>query len=297
VLSPHQTVDEINKRFGRHAGARALHAKGLQYEATFTATPEAGRLTRAAHMQGEPVEATVRLSNGSGDPASPDYDLDVRGMATTFQLPDGSHADISAQTASRFPVRTQDEFVQIVRASEPGIRGIARLLAFLTTHPRAIGALRANAEGLKPPASFASRRYYAIHAFRWIDASGGERYVRYTWIPEQEEAALSMRDAKRRGRDYLREEIAERLARGPVRFDLSLQIAGDGDAVDDPTSVWPPERETVTAGTLELTGVRDGADERVYDPARVTDGIELTNDPILQFRPRAYSVSAERRFS
>jgi catalase len=33
----------------------------------------------------------------------------------------------------------------------------------------------------------------------------------------------------------------------------------------------------------------------VFDPSRVTDGIELSDDPILNFRPRAYSVSIERR--
>jgi catalase len=35
----------------------------------------------------------------------------------------------------------------------------------------------------------------------------------------------------------------------------------------------------------------------VFDPTRMVDGIELTDDPILLFRPRAYSVSVERRTS
>jgi catalase len=33
----------------------------------------------------------------------------------------------------------------------------------------------------------------------------------------------------------------------------------------------------------------------VFDPTRVTAGIELSDDPILHFRPRAYSASVERR--
>jgi catalase len=33
----------------------------------------------------------------------------------------------------------------------------------------------------------------------------------------------------------------------------------------------------------------------VFDPARVTDGVALTPDPVLQFRPRAYSESVARR--
>src|SRR3954447_979710 len=98
MLTPEQTVDGINKRFGAHTGVRALHAKGITTRGTFTATPEAAKLTKAAHMQGEPVDATVRFSNGSGHPNSRDWEPDVRGMATTFHLPDGSRTDISAQT-------------------------------------------------------------------------------------------------------------------------------------------------------------------------------------------------------
>ena len=37
---------------------------------------------------------------------------------------------------------------------------------------------------LKPPESYASIPYYGIHAFKWIDAQGTERYVRYTINPE-----------------------------------------------------------------------------------------------------------------
>src|SRR4051794_31085266 len=111
MISPADAVDQIHARFGRHDGARALHAKGTLLEGTFTATPEAARLTRAVHMQGEPVEVTARVSNGSGDPNSRDGEPDVRGMAVTFHLPDGARTDISAQTVPRFPVRTPDEFI------------------------------------------------------------------------------------------------------------------------------------------------------------------------------------------
>src|SRR6266496_6618713 len=40
--------------YGSHSGQRALHAKGIWCEATFTATDEATRLCRAAHFSGEP---------------------------------------------------------------------------------------------------------------------------------------------------------------------------------------------------------------------------------------------------
>ena len=302
MLSPKQAVDIINQRFGSH-GARALHAKGTLVKGTFTATPEAARLTRAQHMQGEPIAVTVRFSNGSGDPDDPDYGPEVRGMATKFYLPDGGRTDISAQTVPRFPVRTPDAFVNLIRASAPGRARLLRLPAFLATHPEALPALKANAPALKPPASYATTRYYAVHAFNFIAADGSERYVRYRWLPELGEQSLSNDEARSRGRDYLQEDLRERLEQQqqPIRFTLELQIAGPGDKVDDPTSVWPDERERIPAGTLELTaletGRETGDDVLVFDPNRLTDGIEASEDPILKFRSPAYSISVERRVS
>jgi catalase len=300
VLTPKQAVDIINQRFGSH-GARSLHAKGTLLKGTFTATPAAAGFTRAGHMQGEPVDATVRFSNGSGEPDAPDYGPEVRGMAVKLYLPDGDRTDISAQTVPRFPVRTPDAFINLIRASAPGRGRLLRLPVFLATHPEVLPALRANAPALKPPVSYATARYYAIHAFKWIDAGGGERYVRYRWLPALGEHSLSADDARSRGRDYLQDDLRERLAAGPISFTLELQVAGPGDKVDDPTAVWPDERERVNAGTLELTGLETGretgGDVLVFDPNRVTDGIEASEDPILKFRSPAYSVSVERRIS
>jgi catalase len=80
---------------------------------------------------------------------------------------------------------------------------------------------------------------------------------------------------------------------------LSVQIAEDGDAVDDPSIPWPDERPWVTIGRLEITGLahdrEQGDDVLVFDPTRVTDGIELSDDPILRFRTQAYAESVLRR--
>jgi catalase len=294
VITPERAVDVINGVFGHHR-SRSLHAKGTVCAGTFTATPEAARLTRAAHMQGDLVEATVRVSNASGHPRSKDHEPDVRGLAVKFHLADGSQTDISAQTAPRFPVRTPDAFIELVRAQGPGAGRLWRMPIFLAKHPSVIPQLRRAVPALVPPVSYATRRYYAIHAFRWVDAEGGERWVRYTWLPEAGTENLGLSEARKRGRDYLQSEIVERLEREPVRFDLQVQIAGDGDDPHDATSIWPEDRETLVVGTLEITALKPFEEPVVFDPARVTDGIELSDDPILNFRPRAYSVSVERR--
>ena len=301
MITPEEVIDGVNERYGRHPGYRTLHAKGIFCKGTFTATPEAARLTRAAHMQGDPVEATVRLSNGSGDPKSKDYVPDVRGMATSFQLPDESKTDLSAQTAPNFPVKSPEGFVEAVQANVTGLSRAWKIPLFLAKHPSAIPGLKANLEALKPRPSFANYTYFAIHAFKWVDAEGAEQYVRYTWLPEAGEETISPAEGKERGLDYLQDEMRERLSRAPARFTLQLQLAADGDPTDDPTANWPDDRRTMTAGTLELTEAipspEDGGEIVVFDPMRLTDGIEPSDDPILRYRPRAYSVSAERRSS
>jgi catalase len=210
-------------------------------------------------------------------------------------LADGSRTDISAQTVPRFPFRDVDPFIEFLRVSKPGAAALVKLPLFLARHPRALGPLRMNLAALKPPPSFAARPYYAFHAFKWLDADGGERYVRYTWKPTIDLAELPRGEAKARGRDYLREELAERLKEAPIRFELEVQVAGPVDEVNDPSAVWPRDRERVTVGNLEVAAPTDEGDDFVFDPTRVTDGIEPSDDPVLTFRPRAYAVSHERR--
>jgi catalase len=300
-VTPEQATDAANEAFGRHPGVRALHAKGTLLKGTFTANALAAQLTRAAHMQGEPIAATIRFSNGSGNPNAPDYAPDVRGLAVKLYLPDGAKTDIVAQTAPRFPVHTPEAFVELLHAQHPSPSIAWKLPLFLARHPEAIRGLPANLPALRPPASYATTTYYAIHAYHFLDAAGGSRYVRYTFRPEAPQAKLGPREAKRRGRDYLQDEIRERVASAPIRFTLELQVAAPGDVVDDPASAWPKERERVAAGTLEITEVETeretGGDVLVFDPTRVVDGIELSQDPVLQFRSAAYSESVARRMA
>lgn len=271
-----------------------VHAKGIVCRGTFISTPAAARLTRAPHMQGLEVPVTVRFSNASGNPHGADYARDARGMAAKFYLPDGSRTDIVAVTLPCFFVRRPEGFIAFMRASKP----LPRFLYHLATHRESWRAAWASLR-LKPPASYASCMYNAVHAYRWIADDGASRYVRYTWIPAGGQRTVPQEDAEWRGCDYLQQELAERLAREPIRFTLSVQIAAAVDPTDDATAIWPDDRERVDVGTLELTALetdreREG-DVLVFDPTRVTDGIELSDDPLLRLRSQAYSISVERR--
>jgi catalase len=292
AIDPEQALNRINGVFGRHDGDRTLHAKGGFYAGTFTATPWAAQRCRAGHLQGDPVPVWVRWSNGAGR-RNPDKAPDVRGMAVSFRLPDGTATDLLGQTSPRFPVRTVEDFLELVEASDNPLK----LPVFLARHPRAFPALAASmrAKSLVPPYSYAEVSYYPIHAYKWVAPDGSETWARYRFSPQDGRAART--EGSFTGPDRLREEILARLATHPVRYTLEVQVAGPGDDPHDPTSVW--KGEYVDAGTFEITGP-DPAREQdgevvVFDPTRVVDGIELSDDPILRYRPAAYSASVNRR--
>lgn len=291
MLDPRQAIDRLRAAFRGPDGHRTLHAKGRFYGGTFTPTPEAARLCRAAHLQG-PTPVLVRWSNAGGNADVPDTVADIRGMAVKFRLPDGTETDLLGQTSRRFPTDSPEEFVAMTEAS----RRPALLPLFLLRHPRMAGAmldgLRSRAVDSHP--SFAQPTYYPIHAYGWRDADGRLSWVRYRFVPQPGGAPAGTYG----GPDRLFDEMSARLAQGPVRFDVRLQVAGPGDDPHSAVSVWRHARD-LTGGTIEvveeLPDAESDGDPVVFDPTRVVDGIELSDDPILRYRPSAYAESIRRR--
>jgi catalase len=297
-VSPDDAIEAIRGTGGAQPGCRALHAKGTLYRGTFTASPEAAGLSRAKHLDGSPVPALIRFSNGSGNPAQRDNAPGVRGMAVKFTLPDGSTTDVSTQTARLFVSSTPDGFVDLLKAMRPGLTTPLRMAAYFVTHPRLLGALPVLRDANKVPASYATIEYHGLHAFRWIGADGNARFVRYHLVPAAGEQYLSGSAIQGVGPDFLTDELNTRLTSGPARFDFRVQIAGPKDSTIDPSAPWQ-STEMVTVGTLEITGLdtdrEHGGDIVVFDPMRVTDGIEPSDDPVLRFRTLAYSASVKLR--
>jgi catalase len=112
-------------------------------------------------------------------------------------------------------------------------------------------------------------------------------------------AHLSEEDAKGKDGDYLVKEIAERVENGGVKFTVKAQLADPDDVVDDATIHWPEEREVVTLGTIALEAmVADQAAEQkqiIFDPIPRVEGIEPSDDPLLELRAAVYLISGRRR--
>jgi catalase len=295
MVTPDEAMEAIRGTGGAQPGCRALHAKGTLYRGTFTATRDAAGLSRAKHLDGSTAPALIRFSNGSGNPKQRDGASGVRGMAVKFTLPDGSTTDVSTQTAGLFVSSTPDGFVDLLKAMRPGLTTPLRMATYFLTHPRLFAALPVLRDANKVPASYATIEYHGLHAFRWVAADGSARFVRYHWVPTADEKGLP---AQKGGPDFLTDELNARLGSGPVRFDFRVQVAGPNDSTVDPSARWQ-STQIVTVGTLEITGLdterERGGDIVVFDPMRVTDGIEPSDDPVLHFRSLAYSASVKLR--
>jgi len=285
-------LGQFDTIFGLHPGFRPAHAKGMMLSGTFTSSHEAMSFTRAPHAMRESTPVTVRFSNGTGLPLIPDNapDSNPRGLAIRFQLADHVHTDIVSHSTDGFPTRTGQEFLDFLRAVAAGDPS-----AFLAEHPAALAFVQTP----KPsPASFATEAYFGVTAFRFINQQGLARYGRYRISPKAGVEHLDEAAAKSKDENYLFDELARRIAAGPISFDIHVQTADDQDIVDDATIHWPSDRPLVHFGTIELMAKAsdDEAHRRIiFDPIPRVDGIEPSDDPLLELRAAIYLLSGRRR--
>jgi catalase len=134
---------------------------------------------------------------------------------------------------------------------------------------------------------------------RFSDKDGISRYGRYRIVPEAGNDYLDSAAVKAKSANFLFDELAERIAKGPIKFSIRVQLANDGDTVDDATAQWPEDRTVLNLGTLALTErVADSDHEQkhiIFDPIPRVDGIDPSNDPLLELRAAIYLLSGRRR--
>ncbi len=295
-----QLLEALDALSGLHPGFRPAHAKGLMCSGTFTPSPEAAGLTRAPHANSSSTPVTVRYSDSTGVPTIPDNDparSGPRGIAVRFHLGPHAHTDIVAHSTNGFPVRTGEEFLEFLRAVGAfGAGNPEKLGSFLATHPQA----RLFVETPKPiPTSFAREAFFAVTSFEFTNASGTSRHGRFRIRPEEGTEYLSAEDAATRSENFLFEEIEPRLAKGPIKLGVFVQLAGAGDDVTNASIAWPEDRQEVRFGSITLTNrVDDAEPERwkmIFDPIPRVDGIGTSGDPLTEIRSDLYLLSGRRR--
>jgi len=294
-----QSLDDL---FGVHGGFRPAHAKGILLSGTFTPSPQAASLTRAPHAVRGSTPVTARFSNSTGLPDIPDNDPNnagPRGFAVRFQLAEHVHTDIIGHSTDGFPTRTPEEFLEFLRAAKasgPDTPKPTPIEQFLGAHPKALEFVMAP----KPiPASFAKESFFGVNAFRFTNQDGVSQFGRFRIRPDGGAEYLDAAAAAKKTPNFLFDELATRVTKGPIKLHVVVQLAATGDVVDDATIHWPEERVQLEFGTIELTRILpDSASQErwiIFDPIPRVDGIDPSNDPLLNVRADVYLTSGRRR--
>lgn len=269
---------------------RALHAKGGPgLEATFTVLSDLPSETRVGlFSQPASYRAFVRFSNGSAAHQT-DRKPDIRGVALKILgvtgrkiipgMEDALTQDFLLIRSAATPVRNADEFMALIRAGTSPLTGLPAMLRQLGLR-RVIQILRKGSAILKPTTSLATTRFYSALPIQF-----GDYAVHYALRPH---ALPEPGDCISAGRDYLAEELSERLRRGPVSFDFQIQFHVDDERtpIEDASVEWrEQDAPFVTVGLLTLSQ-QDTSSARGQ---RLRDFIEtLSFDPwhaLTQFRP------------
>lgn len=286
---------------GPREGLRSNHTKGIVAQGEFIPADSAKQVSKAVHLQNDDSPVVVRFSNATGFPDLADNDPKgaSKGFAMRLDLGDEEYTDMVLSSVPRFPVATPEKFLEMLTAVRDSAKSEASpkpIEKFLKDNP----AAKTFVEYPKPfPVSFATVSYHGINAFKFTNADGESVYGRYIVSPVEGDDLLDKDQAAQQDKNYLMQELPQRLAQNPAEFTLSIQVAAADDEVNDGTVIWPDDRQIVELGTIRLTQMHDDAKAyekaTMFNPLALPEGIEPSEDPILLARPGAYAVSFQHR--
>jgi catalase len=295
-------VSTLRSVAGPDPGFRPAHAKGHLHTGTFTPSTDASSLTSAPHFNAASTPITVRFSSSTGLPQIPDTDPNAnpRGIAIRFHLPDvngkRAHTDIIAHSTKYFPTRTGAEFLEFLKAAT-GPNAAEAVPEFLGRHPETARFL----QDPKPsPVSFATQHYFGVTAFKYIK-DGKATLLRYRVVPVAGEQYVSDEELKTKSATYLFDETPKRLESGPIEFKLLAQIAEEGDITDNATEIWPEERKIVELGRIKIEKALSDEESLkqqkhiIFDPIPRVEGVDVSDDPLLEVRANVYLISGKQR--
>lgn len=295
-LTPIRMVAALAPPTGVSLGHRRNHAKGICFTGVFDASGAGSALSQAQVFARGEYPAVGRFNLGTPDATAPDATVRVRGMGLRIATSDGREWRTAMINAPVFPVSTPQEFYQLLLAGSS--KNPDAMKEFATAHPE-IAGFGAWAKDGPWTGSYAEERYNSLNSFVFTNASGADSVVRWSLLPAAQPVPLPPDELARRGPNFLEQEIAERVGRGPARWTMVVTVADPADPTSDPTKAWPAGRRTVEVGTLIVQRVEAEADgpcrEINFDPTVLPPGIRTSDDPFPAARSAAYMKSYDDR--
>lgn len=301
-LTAQSLTNAIEATGANHPGFRRAHSKGVCVSGWFEPSAQAPQLSHARVFEQARVPVLGRLSIGGGNPHGADNNARVRSIALQLSSDDGQQWRMAMNSFPFLAVATPEAFYEQTRAQIPdpatGKPDPAKLAAIQDKYPSA----RAFTQWAKTAPwtdSWASTEFNSVNSFWFTNAQGQRHAVRWRWQPQATPRELDAATREQAGVDFLSQDLQQRLAQGPVRWNLMVTLASSQDAINDPSVPWPAEREQVVAGVLSIDQMQPqeqgSCNDLNFDPLILPEGIEGSDDPILAARSAVYSQSFNRR--
>jgi catalase len=295
-LTPRKLVAALAPPGGPALGHRRNHAKGICFTGTFEANGDGSALSKAQVFESGQYPVVGRFNLGTADPNAADAMVRVRGLGIQIVTPDGQQWRSAMIDAPVFAVSTPQGFYELLTASKS--KDPDAMKNFIAAHPEFV-AFAGWAKGGPWTDSYAEEQYNSLNSFVFEDASGTKHVVRWSLVPLAQPVPITPEELAKQGPDFLEQEITQRVAAGPQRWNLIITVADPGDPTADPTKAWPAGRRTVNAGTLTVQQIEpepDGPCRDInYDPTVLPAGITTSDDPFPAARSAAYSRSYNSR--
>lgn len=244
------------------------------------------------------LPVACRFSSGQPCPFA-DTSADVRGMALKFFSPQGSETDILATNeGGRSHARNAETFMAfadiLVSRIENGTSGaVEELLKELRGDKLTVGEVSRMAAILLKEVGLHRVHSLSLESYWGSVVKLGDAAFKYSLHRHPE--TLPLHDSASDGPEYLRQEILHRLATGPVKWQLAVQLfVNENDTpVHDASKKWQSVPSVI--GELEISSIPSEEDERIvnqmaFNPANGFDPLGITHA-----RADVYAASARNR--
>src|ERR1700730_461571 len=295
------------------AGARGSVLLGAY--GTFESASDFSAFTRAKIFSGKGKRTPmfVRFSTVVHGGNSPETLRDPRGFALKFYTEKGNGARARTDRPVFF-IRDAIKFPDMVHSLKPSPvtnrQDSNRFFDFFSHVPESTHMITQLYSDLGMPANYRQMDGHGVHAFKFVNAKGEVRYVKFHYLSRQGLKTLTSEEAARlQANDFQHatKDLYDALARGDrPSWDLTAQVLEPKDldrfSFDalDPTKTWPEDQvPSVVLGrfTLEQTPENyfEDTEQSAFSPAVQPPGIEPSEDRLLQGRLFAYSDTQRYR--
>ncbi len=320
TLENYQFLEKISHFDRERIPERVVHARGFLAYGTFTATGKWGdepieRYTRAKlfSTEGKQTDVALRFSTVIGGRDSSEVARDPRGFAIKFYTEDGNW-DLVGNNLGVFFIRDAIKFPDVIHALKPDPvtfrQEPARIFDFMSQTPESMHMLVNLFSPRGIPADYRHQQGFGVNTYRWVNADGQTKLVKYHWMPSCGVASLTEADAaaiQANDLGHASKDLYEAIERGDYpEWDLLVQMMDDHDHPEldwdplDDTKVWPEELyEPKKVGTLQLNRNVENffaENEQIsFGTGVLVDGLEFSDDKMLVGRTFSYSDTQRYR--